>query len=480
MEVVVGQELTRQENSGIKKFREALTFDDVLLVPKRSSVASRMDVSLATKLTNNISLNIPLISANMSTVTESAMAICLAQEGGFGIIHRNLSIEREVQEVYKVKRSENTIIEKPFTILATDTIERAVAEMEKHGVSGLVVVDDSGKLVGMLTGRDLMFETGGKLVSDVMTSDPVVGKYGQEIEELIELMRLNKVEKIPLVDENNVLKALVTARDVLKKKKYPNACRDSRGRLRVGASIGIRGDYKKRAAAVLDAEPDAIAVDVAHGHMERVIEIVSWLKKTYGCEVIAGNVATSHGTRDLIAAGADVIKTGVGGGSICITRTVAGTGVPQLTAIMNCAEEAAKHNIPIIADGGIKTPGDIVKALAAGASTVMCGNLFSGTDESPGRVIFRNGKRFKMYHGMASWTALQGLKDSDRTPEGVESMVNYKGSAKEIISNLLGGLRSGMSYSNAHTLQELQRNAEFVRITNAGLRESHAHDVEVI
>ncbi len=461
-------------------FREALTFEDVLLVPKRSSVASRMDVNLSTKLTRNIDINIPLISANMSTVTESAMAIALAQEGGFGIIHRYLSIEREAQEVQKVKRSENTVIEKPFTINPGDTIERAVAEMEKHGVSGLVVTNEENKLVGILTRRDLMFETGGKLVSEVMTRDPVTTNAESPQEDIIEIMKKNKVEKVPLVDENGTLKGLVTARDVLKKRKYPNASRDEKGRLRVGASIGIREDYEERTKALLEAEADVITVDVAHGHMEKVLEVVSWLKKEYGCEVIAGNVATRGGTRDLIAAGADAVKQGVGGGSICTTRIVAGTGVPQITAIMDCVEEGRKAEVPIIADQGIHSPGDLVKALAAGASSAMLGMAFAGTDEAPGRVIFRNGKRFKMYHGMASWTAMQGLKDSERTPEGVESTVAYKGSVREVIANMLGGLRSGMSYSNAHTIAELQQNAEFIKITSAGLKESHAHDVEVI
>lgn len=479
MEIVVGQELERQENTS-RTFREALTFDDVLLVPKRSSVASRMDVDLSTRITRNIELNIPIVSMDMSTVTESAMAICMAQQGGIGIIHRFLSIEREVAEIKRVKRSENTVIEKPFTIKPTDTIERAVAEMEKHGVSGLVVIDESGKLVGMLTSRDLMFETGGKLVSEVMTTDPVVGKAGAIIEDLIELMRKNKVEKVPLVDENNVLKGLVTARDVLKKRAYPNACRDPKGRLRVGACIGIRGDYKERTAALLEAEADLIAIDVAHGHLERTLEVTRELKKEFGCELLVGNVATSQGTRDLIEAGADGVDVGVGNGSICITRLIAGTGVPQLTALMDCAAEAKKHEVPLVADGGMSKPGDLVKALAAGASCGKFGMLFAGTDEAPGRIVMRNNKRYKLFYGMASWTAQQGLAEPERTPEGVESMAPYKGSVKEIIANLLGGLRSGMSYSNGHNIAELQRNAEFIRITNAGLKESHAHDVEAI
>ncbi len=476
MEILVEQSISKEKNH----LREMLTYDDVLLLPKRSSVASRMDVNLATKLTQNIELNIPLISANMSTVTESAMAIALAQEGGFGIIHRNMSIEREVEEVEKVKRSENTIIEKPFTITANETIEKAMAVIEKHKVSGLVVVNEYKQVTGILTNRDLLFETGGKFVADVMTRNVVTAHFSSTSAEQIELMKKHKIEKIPLVDENNVLKGLVTARDILKKKKHPNACRDAKGRLRVGAAIGIRGDYQERTTALMHAETDVIAVDVAHGHMERVLEIVKWLKTNYDCEVIAGNVATREGTRDLIEAGADAVKAGVGPGSICTTRINAGTGVPQLTAVMDCAEEAKKFEVPVIADGGIKTPGDAVKALAAGANTCMLGNLFAGTDESPGRIIFRNGKRFKMYHGMSSWTALQGLKESDRTPEGVESMVPYKGSVREVMANLLGGIRSGMSYSNAHTIPELYQNAEFIKITNSGLRESLPHDVEVI
>ncbi|MFH0713440.1 MAG: IMP dehydrogenase [Candidatus Micrarchaeota archaeon] len=459
---------------------EAFTFDDVLLVPQRSTIASRMDVDTSTHLTKTIELEVPLVSANMDSVTESAMAIALAQEGGFGIIHRNLTIQREVQEIEKVKRSENTIIERPFTVRPDDTIERAMAIREEHKVSGLVVVDEKRKVVGMLTNRDLTFETGGKMVSDVMTRDFVSAPYGSTSEEQIEIMRKNKVEKLPLIDTQGVLRGLVTARDVLRKQHYPNANRDKKGRLRCGASIGIRGDYKERTEAIMAAEPDVIAVDVAHGHMEHVAEIVTWLKKEYGCEVIAGNVATAGGARDLIAAGADCIKVGVGPGSICTTRLVAGTGVPQLTAVLNCASEAHKSEVPVIADGGMRTSGDLVKALAAGASCGMFGQMFGGTDESPGRIVSRNGKRYKMYHGMASWTALQGLKDSDRIPEGVESMVPYRGSAKEIIAHLIGGLRSGMSYSNAHTIKELWQNAQFVRITNAGLRESHSHDVDVI
>ncbi len=465
---------------GQRVISEALTFDDVLLVPKRSSVASRMDVDLSTKLSRNIELKIPIVPANMSSVTESAMAIAIAQEGGFGIIHRNLPIQWQTEEVRKVKRSEHTIIEKPYTTVPDNTIERAVATMQEHNVSSLVVVDDGGKLVGILTNRDLFFETSGKLVSEVMTADPVTAHYTSTSAEQLEIMKRHKVEKIPLVDKDGFLKGLVTARDVLKKKHYPHASRDSKGRLRVGASIGIRGDYAERTKALLDVKADAIVVDVAHGHMERALDVVKWVKTNYACEVIAGNVATREGTRDLIAAGADAIKCGVGPGSICTTRLVSGTGVPQLTAVMNCAEEAQKAEVPLIADGGMKTPGDFVKALATGASTGMFGQMFAGTDEAPGRIIFRNDKRYKLYHGMASWTTLQGLKDSDRTPEGVESMVPYRGSLKEILSNLLGGLRSGMSYSNAHTIQELWRNAEFVRITNSGLLESHAHDVDVI
>lgn len=459
---------------------EAFTFDDVLLVPQRSTIASRMDVDLATRISRNIEISIPIVPANMSSVTESAMAIAIAQEGGFGIIQRNLPIQREVHEIEKVKRSENTIIERPFTVRPDDTIERAMAIREEHKVSGLVVVNQNQKVVGMLTNRDLTFETGGKMVSNVMTRDFVSAPFGSTSEEQIEIMRKNKVEKLPLIDTQGTLRGLVTARDVLRKQHYPNACRDKKGRLRCGASIGIRGDYAERTKALIDAEVDAIVVDVAHGHMERVLEVVQWLKKEYGCEVIAGNVATAAGVRDLITAGADSVKVGVGGGSICLTRIVAGTGVPNFSAILECASEAHKSEVPLIADGGMRTSGDLVKALAAGASCGMFGQMFGGTDESPGRIVSRNGKRYKMYHGMASWTALQGLKESERTPEGVESMVPYRGSAKEIIAHLIGGLRSGMSYSNAHTIKELWQNAQFVRITNAGLRESNSHDVDVI
>ena len=474
--------------------KESLTFDDVLLVPKKAIVTSRKDISLKTRLSKNIPLHIPIISANMDTVTESAMAITLAKMGGLGIIHRFLSIEQHVNEVLKVKRSENLIIEKPFTLNLNSTLKDAKNLMQEHNVTGILIVDDDHKLQGILTLRDTLFEDNENVnVSELMTkrNDLVVGYKGISLDEAQNILHNNKIEKLPIIDNEYNLHGLITTSDIMKIRQYPHSTKDDKGRLRVGVAIGVKGDYLDRARSLLYAGADVLVLDIAHGHSESAISAIKEIKKEFNCELIAGNVATKQGTEDLISAGADAIKVGVGSGSICITRLVAGAGVPQLTAVMDCVEIADKYDVPVISDGGIRTSGDITKALAAGASSVMIGSLLAGTDESPGFTIMRNGSKYKMSRGMAT-TAANISKQSidnkkieqedidDIVPEGIEAVVKYKGKASEVLKQLIGGLRSGLSYCGVNNLKDLKNNAEFIKITEAGKIESNPHDVEVI
>ncbi len=476
------------------EFREGLTFDDVLLVPKFSDITSRSQTNLETKLSRNISLNIPLVSANMDTVTESGMAVAMAREGGLGIIHRFLTIEEEANEVLKVKRSGSVMIENPYFISPKQTIKDAIRYMKEKGVSGLLVIDSELKLAGILTRRDVMFESEStQLVNDVMTKDVVTGKPGLSLDEAKEILRKNRIEKLPLVDESNHIKGLITTKDITNIENYPFASKDKKGRPLVGAAVGVKGDFMDRTESLLEAGADVIVVDIAHGHSENAVNTIRHIKKAFpDSELIAGNVATAAGVEELIKAGVDAVKVGVGSGSICITRVVTGSGVPQLTAVLDCAKVGQKHDIPIISDGGIRTSGDVTKALAAGASSVMVGSILGGTDESPGSFISKNGKRFKIYRGMASFYASLGRKSkeigyvsieddlNDYVAEGVEAMVPYKGSVADILKQLTGGVRSGLSYCGAHTIKQMQENAEFIKMSGAGFAESQPHDVSLM
>lgn len=476
------------------EIREGLTFDDVLLVPKRSSIATRSQTNLQTKLSKNISLNIPIISANMDTVTESAMAVAMAREGGIGIIHRFLTISEQVNEVLKVKRSGSVIIENPYFIKPDQSVREAVSYMKEKEVSGLLVVDSDSKLVGILTSRDIVFESEStKLVKDVMTSDVVSAKLGISVLDAKKILQENRIEKLPLVDEKGLVKGLITSKDIMNTENYPAASKDKKGRPLVGSAVGVKGDFMERTEALLEAGSDVIVVDIAHGHSDNALNTVRLIKKAFPTsELIAGNVATAQGAEDLIKAGVDAVKVGVGSGSICITRVITGSGVPQLTAVLDCAKIGKKHDIPIISDGGIRTSGDATKALAAGASTVMVGGILGGTDESPGSPVMKNGKRFKIYRGMASFYASLGRKSketgsvsisedlNDYVAEGVEAMVPYKGSVTDIIKQLTGGIRSGLSYCGANTIQQMQENAEFMKMSRAGFAESQPHDVDLM
>lgn len=474
---------------------QGLTFDDVLLVPKRSPIVSRSQTNLRTNLSRNITLNMPIISANMDTVTESGMAIALAREGGIGIIHRFMTIEDQVDEILKVKRSESVMIEQPYTIKPDLTVAEAKKAMAEYSVSGLLVEEEGGKLLGIITRRDITFEKNNKLkVSELMTKDVITAKMGITIDQAKEILHNKRIEKLPVVDDKKRIVGLVTSKDILKMEQYPYASKDKKGRLLVGAAVGVKGDYLERTEALLEAGADVIVVDIAHGHSENAINTVHMIKKAFpDSELIAGNVATGEGSRDLIKAGVDAVKVGVGSGSICITRVVTGSGVPQLTAVIDSVKVARDYEVPIISDGGIRNSGDITKALAAGASSVMIGSLFGGTDESPGKTLVKNGKKYKMYRGMASFYASLGRKyreagpqvvDSDDlneyVPEGVEAMVPYNGSVVEIIRQMAGGLRSGLSYCGAKTIPEMQMNAEFIKITSAGYLESQSHDVDLM
>lgn len=464
-----------------------LTFDDVLLLPAKSDVLPK-DVDLQTNLTKKIKLNVPLLSSAMDTVTEAALAIAIAREGGIGIIHRAMSPQKQALEIDKVKKSESGMIIDPITVSPDAFISEAMGLMERYRISG-VPVTVSGKLTGILTNRDLRFETKmNKKVSEVMTKNRLItAPVGTTLDEAKGLLNKYKIEKLPIVDKDFNLKGLITIKDIEKRKKYPISCKDKLGRLMVGAAIGTGGDTIHRAELLINAGVDVLVIDTAHGHSKAVITTLKAIKKKFSIDVIAGNVATAEGTLDLIKAGADAVKIGIGPGSICTTRIVAGAGVPQLTAIKNCFSVAKKNNIPLIADGGIKYSGDIAKALAAGANSVMIGSLFAGTDESPGEMMLYQGRSYKVYRGMGSIGAMeQGTKDRYQqegvetlklVPEGVEGRVPHKGSLSHTVHQLLGGVRSGMGYCGAKNLSELRRKARFIQITNAGLRESHVHDV---
>ena len=474
--------------------REGLTFDDVLLIPKRSPIISRSQTELRTKLSKNLTLNTPLISANMDTITESNMAVSLAREGGIGIIHRFMTIEEQVDEVHRVKRSESVIIEQPYFIGPENSASDANKMMSTKGISGLLVIDN-GKLVGIITRRDILFQPDmDAKISDLMTKDIITASEGVKISEAKKVLHKNKIEKLPVVDASNKVVGLITSKDILNIDRYPFASKDRKGRLLVGAAVGVKGDYLERAEALLNAGADVLVVDIAHGHSDNAINAIKMIKKAFtNSELIAGNVATGEGAKDLINAGVDAVKVGVGSGSICITRVVTGSGVPQLTAVLDTVKVAREYDIPVISDGGIRTSGDAIKALAAGASSVMVGSIFGGTDESPGKTIVRHGKKFKMYRGMASFYASLGRKyreegsdvidtedPNDYVPEGVEAMVPYKGSVTEIIRQLIGGIRSGLSYCGSRSIEEMQKNSEFIKITPAGYIESQPHDVDVI
>jgi len=430
----------------------------------------------------------------MDTVTESSMAIALAREGGIGIIHRFMTIQDQVDEVLRVKRSESVMIEQPYTIPIDSTIKQAKKMMQGYGVSGLLVEKDK-KLVGIVTKRDILFERNfDNNVSEVMSKDVVFAELGTTIDEAKEILHKNKIEKLPIIDKDEHIVGLITSKDILKMEQYPNASKDKKGHLMAGAAVGVKGDYLERTEALLEAGADVIVVDIAHGHSENAINCVRQIKKAFkNCELIAGNVATGNGAEDLIKAGVDAVKVGVGSGSICITRVITGSGVPQLTAIVDSVQTANNYDIPVISDGGIRNSGDVTKALAAGSSSIMIGSLLGGTDESPGKTLVKNGKKYKIYRGMASFYASLGRRyreegaqvvDSDDlndyVPEGVEAMVLYKGSVVEIVRQLVGGLRSGLSYCGAKNISEMQKNAEFIRITSAGYIESQPHDVSLM
>lgn len=473
-------------------FGEGLTFDDVLLLPAKSDVLPK-DTNVSTYLTKKIKLNIPMMSAGMDTVTESAMAIAMARQGGIGIIHKNMSIEQQALEVDKVKRSENGIITNPFYLNPTAKIKDALELMERYKISGVPIVDDDLILVGILTNRDIRFEQNiDKYVSEAMTKDNLItGKINISMEEALNKMKEHKIEKLPILDVSGRLSGLITIKDIEKAIQYPNSARDEKGRLLAGAAVGIGADTLERVKALYDVSVDVIVVDTAHGHSKGVIEIVKRIKEEFpNLEVIAGNVATAEATEDLIKAGADAIKVGIGPGSICTTRVVTGIGVPQVTAIMNCSEIAKKYNIPIIADGGIKYSGDITKALAFGASVVMIGSLFAGTEESPGEIVLYEGRSYKEYRGMGSLAAMKaGSNDryfQDKqsnakkfVPEGVEGRVSFRGKVGDVIYQLIGGLRSAMGYLGSHTITEMQEKSRYVKITAASLVENHPHDITI-
>ena len=471
-----------------KIIKEAYTFDDVLLMPNKSEILPR-EVTTRTQLTKKIALNIPLMSAGMDTVTESKMAIAMAREGGIGIIHKNMTIEQQAKEVDKVKRQENGVITDPIYLSEDHLIQDAENLMAQYRISGVPVTKD-GKLVGIITNRDIIFETDfQKKISDVMTSENLITSHEKTtVEEAKEILKKHKIEKLPLVDAEGNLKGLITMKDIEKVKKFPNAAKDEKGRLLCGAGVGVTGNMMERIDALVKAQVDVIVLDTAHGHSQGVLDAVKKIKETYPeLQVIAGNVATAEAVEDLIAAGADCVKIGIGPGSICTTRVVAGVGVPQLTAVMDCAEVGRKHGVPVIADGGLKYSGDIVKALAAGASVAMLGSLFAGCDEAPGEMEIYQGRSYKVYRGMGSLAAMEcGSKDryfqegnKKLVPEGVEGRVAYKGFVADTIFQLIGGIRSGMGYLGSKNLETLYETARFVVQTGAGLIESHPHDINI-
>ncbi|MFR3072145.1 MAG: IMP dehydrogenase [Paeniclostridium sp.] len=472
-----------------KLLKEGLTFDDVLLVPQKSEVLPK-DVNTQTQLTKTIKLNIPLMSAGMDTVTESKMAISMARQGGIGIIHKNMSIEEQALEVDKVKRSESGVIVDPFYLSKDHTIQDADDIMARYKISGVPIVDDNNKLIGIITNRDIKFEDDfTKKVDEVMTKENLVtAREGINLVEAQQILKQNKIEKLPIVDEECHLKGLITIKDIEKKIQYPNSAKDAQGRLLCGAALGISADLMDRVEALVKANVDVVVLDSAHGHSMGVINALKSVKAKYpNLQVIAGNVATAKATEDLIKAGADCVKVGIGPGSICTTRVVAGIGVPQVTAVMDCAEVGHKYGVPVIADGGIKYSGDIVKALAAGASVCMMGSMFAGTEESPGETVLYRGRSYKTYRGMGSIGAMEkGSKDryfqndaKKLVPEGVEGMVAYKGKAEDIVYQMIGGIRAGMGYCGAPTIKDLMENGEFIKITAASLKESHPHDITI-
>ena len=472
-----------------KFVKEGLTFDDVLLVPRKSDVMPKM-IDISTNLTKKIKLNIPLMTAAMDTVTEARMAIAIAREGGIGVIHKNMSIERQADEVLKVKRSEYGVIFNPFYLSPDNYVYEAEALMAKYRISGVPICDENKKLVGIITNRDMRFlKDYNDRIGDVMTKKNLVtAPVGTTLEDAKEILYGARVEKLPLVDENGVLAGLITTKDILKVQKYPNSAKDAKGRLLCAAAIGATPDVLDRAKALIEAGADVLVLDSAHGHSQNILNSVEKVKNAFPeIQLIAGNIATASAAHDLIAAGADAVKVGIGPGSICTTRVVAGIGVPQITAIYDCACEAAKTGTPVIADGGIKYSGDLVKAIAAGGDVVMVGSLVAGCEESPGETELYQGRTFKVYRGMGSLAAMEhGSKDryfqADQkklVPEGVEGRVPYKGTLADTVFQLMGGLRSGMGYCGSHNVEELKKEAKFVRITGAGLRESHPHDISI-
>ncbi|MDT4967550.1 MAG: dehydrogenase [Acidobacteriota bacterium] len=469
---------------------EGLTFDDVLLVPAHSDVLPT-ETDTSTQFTRNIRLQIPLCSSAMDTVTEASLAIALAQQGGIGVIHKNFSIEHQAEEVDKVKRSESGMIVDPVTIRPDRPVSEALGVMERFKISGVPVVDEAGHLVGIITNRDLRFETRFDIpVSEVMTKQPLVTvPVGTTLEQAKAVLQKHRIEKLLVIDDDKHIKGLITVKDIQKAIKYPTAAKDNLGRLRVAAAIGATGDFLERADALVRARVDCLVIDTAHGHSSRVIEAVREIKRRHGdVQLIAGNVGTAEGTKELIDAGVDAVKVGIGPGSICTTRVVTGAGIPQITAIRDCVSAARDHNIPVISDGGVKFSGDVAKAIASGADVVMIGSLFAGTEEAPGEVILFQGRSFKTYRGMGSIGAMrEGSRDrysqeridieSKLVPEGIEGRVPYKGTLADMVTQLVGGLRAGMGYTGCRTIRDFQLNTRFVRITSAGLRESHVHDV---
>ncbi|MBU1202931.1 IMP dehydrogenase [Patescibacteria group bacterium] len=471
------------------EIKTALTYDDVLLVPQKSDIKSRQDVDVSSRLSRNISLKIPIVSANMDTVTESRMAIAMAIYGGIGIIHRFCDITTQAKKISQVKRKQNIIIDNPFFVSPKNTLKEVKEKILEFNCKSFLVTDNDQKLLGILTNRDISFiEDADVLVEKLMTPKEklITAHFGISIDEAKRIMNENKIEKLPLIDSDFKIKGLITATDIAKNYNEKNASKDSRGRLLVGAAVGVRSDFMDRVDALVQADVDVLILDIAHGHSDNALNTIGKIKEKYpNVEIIGGNIATGQGAKDLIKAGVDAVKIGVGPGSICTTRITTGFGVPQLTAIMNAYQVCKKYDIPMIADGGIKQSGDLVKALAAGADTVMMGGQLSGTTESPGPTINYHGRQYKVSRGMASLTAALSRPDSKEsmdkiTPEGVEARVPYRGPVKNILNQYVGGLRSGMSYANARNLEELKKNAQFIRITDSGMRESKSHDNELL